>query len=44
MDAVRGAGGPYHVRRHLGPYLERLRETGRAHCADVLEDRHRVEL
>jgi arylsulfatase A-like enzyme len=44
MDVVRREGGPYHVRRHLGPYVERLRATGRDHWADVLIERHRDEL
>lgn len=44
MDTVRREGGPYHVRRHLGPYLQRLRSTGRHHWADVLERRHPDEL
>lgn len=44
MDVVRREGGPFHVRRHLVPYLERLRSTGRGHWADVLEARHPTEL
>jgi len=44
MDVVRDEGGPYHVRKHLGPYLERLRATGREHWAEVLVQRHRDEL
>jgi arylsulfatase A-like enzyme len=44
LDIVRREGGPYHVRRHLAPYVERLRATGRGHWADVLVDRHRAEL
>jgi arylsulfatase A-like enzyme len=44
MDVVRREGGPYHVRRHLAPYTERLRSTGRGVWADVLESRHRDEL
>jgi arylsulfatase A-like enzyme len=40
MDVVRREGGPYHVRKHLPAYLERLRATGRAAWADVLEARH----
>ena len=44
MDVVRREGGPYHVRRHLAPYLERLRETGREHWANVLTARHADEL
>ena len=43
MDIVRAEGGPYHTRRHLPEYLERLRSTGRGHWADVLLDRHPAE-
>ena len=32
-------GGPYHTRRELATYCERLRQTGRAHHADFLEKR-----
>lgn len=39
MDIVLAEGGPHHVRGHLPAYLERLRETGRSHWADVLRDR-----
>ena len=35
MDVVRREGGPYHVRRHLPAYLERLRATGRGDWADA---------
>ncbi|MGO9875677.1 MAG: sulfatase [Acidimicrobiia bacterium] len=44
MDIVRHEGGPFHVRKHLAPYLERLRTTGRAHWAEVLEQRHTDEI
>ena len=44
MDVVRREGGPYHVRRHLPAYLERLRATGRGGWADALEARHPDEL
>jgi len=44
MDVVRAEGGPFHTRRHLRGYLERLRATGRAHWADVLAERHPAEL
>ena len=44
MDTVRREGGPFHVRRHLPAYLERLRATGRSHWADILTDRHPTEL
>ena len=30
METVLAEGGPYHCRRHLPAYLERLRETGRS--------------
>jgi arylsulfatase A-like enzyme len=40
MDIVREEGGPFHTRHHLPRYLDRLRETGRGHWADVLLDRH----
>jgi arylsulfatase A-like enzyme len=43
MDVVRAEGGPFHVRRHLPGYLERLRATGRGHWADVLNERHPTE-
>ncbi|MBX3313873.1 MAG: sulfatase [Actinobacteria bacterium] len=44
LDVVREEGGPFHVRHHLRPYLDRLRSTGRARWADVLADRHPAEL
>ena len=44
MDVVRAEGGPFHVRGHLGPYVERLRATGRGGWARVLEERHADEL
>lgn len=40
MDTVREEGGPFHTRRHLPAYLERLRATGRGAWADVLVERH----
>ena len=43
MDIVMAEGGPYHTRRHLPAYLDRLRETGRSHAADVLVERHPEE-
>lgn len=43
MDTVRAEGGPFHTRRHLPGYLERLRATGRGHWADVLVERHPLE-
>jgi choline-sulfatase len=44
MDTVRAEGGPFHVRGHLGPYLDRLRATGRGQWARVLQERHPDEL
>ena len=44
MDVVLAEGGPFHVRQHLGPYVERLRVTGRDQWAQVLLERHAVEL
>jgi choline-sulfatase len=44
MDVVRDEGGPFHVRRHLPAYLDRLRDTGRGHWADVLLERHPTEV
>ena len=43
LDTVRAEGGPLHTRGHLPAYLDRLRETGRAHWADVLLARHPAE-
>jgi arylsulfatase A-like enzyme len=43
LAIVREEGGPYHTRRHLPGYLDRLRETGRGKWADVLLERHREE-
>ena len=37
-------GGPYHCRRHLAEYLERLRETGREAWADQIATRHASDL
>jgi hypothetical protein len=44
MTIVLSEGGPYHVRGRLHGYLERLRATGRGHCADELAERHPTEL
>lgn len=44
LETVLGEGGPFHVRGHLPAYLERLRATGRARWADVLEQRHRAAM
>ncbi len=43
METVLAEGGPYHTRGHLPAYLERLRETGRGHWADVLAERFPAE-
>lgn len=43
MDVVREEGGPFHTRRHLPAYLDRLRATGRSEWADVLVERHPAE-
>ena len=43
MEIVLDEGGPFHVRGHLPSYLERLRNTGRSHWADVLIERHPEE-
>jgi len=44
MSIVLTEGGPFHTRGHLGPYLERLRATGRGHWADDLAERYPAEL
>jgi arylsulfatase A-like enzyme len=44
MQVVLDEGGPFHTRARLPEYLDRLRATGRAECADLLADRHRIEL
>ena len=44
LDIVHAEGGPFHTRHRLGPYLDRLRATGRSHWADVLTERHHAEL
>ncbi len=43
MHIVIEEGGPYHTRRHLPDYLDRLRNTGRSDWADVLMERHPQE-
>lgn len=43
MEIVLDEGGPYHCRRHLPAYLDRLRETGRAEWADHLAERYPAE-
>tara|TARA_Y100001936_G_scaffold6993_1_gene6160 strand:- start:4671 stop:5444 length:774 start_codon:yes stop_codon:yes gene_type:complete len=43
LEIVLDEGGPFHVRGHLPSYLERLRNTGRSHWADVLIERHPEE-
>ncbi|MGH7056389.1 MAG: sulfatase-like hydrolase/transferase [Acetobacteraceae bacterium] len=37
-------GGPFHCRGELAAYIERLRQTGRAHHAKALANRHPHEL
>ena len=44
MDVVRAEGGPFHVRHRLGPYVERLRATGRDSWARILQERHADEM
>ena len=44
MDIVRDEGGPFHVRGHLKPYVERLHETGRGKWAEILQERHAGEI
>ncbi len=44
IDVVRREGGPFHVRKHLPAYLDRLRATGRGEWADVLAERHPEEV
>ncbi len=36
LDTIVREGGPYHVRGHLGSYVQRLRDTGRGHWANVV--------
>lgn len=44
MMTVIREGGPYYTKGHLPAYLERLRNTGRAHHAETLAKRHPNEL
>jgi arylsulfatase A-like enzyme len=44
MMTVLREGGPYHTRGRLSAYLERLRDTGRAHHAERLVERHPDEV
>lgn len=44
LEVVAKEGGPFHTRGHLGPYVERLRETGRDQWAEILVARHGSEL
>jgi choline-sulfatase len=44
LDTVLAEGGGWHVRGRLGPYLERLRDTGRADAADRIASRHAAEV
>lgn len=39
LDTVLAEGGPLHSRGQLTAYLERLRATGRGHCAELLQRR-----
>jgi hypothetical protein len=40
LDTIVRQGGPYHVRGHIGSYVQRLRATGRSGWTDVLLARH----
>lgn len=40
MQTVLNEGGPFHTRQQLPHYLQRLRETGRGECADLLATKH----
>ena len=40
LDSVLREGGPAHTRGQLGPYLARLRATGRSEGAERLQQRH----
>ncbi len=44
MRTVLREGGPFHTRGELPAYVQRLRETGRGHHADLLAARHPDEL
>jgi choline-sulfatase len=44
LQTVLAEGGPWHTRGKLPAYLERLRATGRAACADRLIAKHGNEL
>ncbi len=44
MRTVLAEGGPYHARGNLRSYLDRLRHTGRARQADLLEELHPNEV
>lgn len=39
IDTLLDEGGPWHVRGHLGAYLDRLRATDRGAWAEWLESR-----
>jgi arylsulfatase A-like enzyme len=41
QTVMKNGGGPFHAQlKDLPPYLERLRKTGRAHQADLLEEKY----
>jgi choline-sulfatase len=40
IQTILREGGPFHTRGHLDAYVERLRETGRAHWIDRVRERH----
>jgi hypothetical protein len=42
LETVLREGGPPHVRQWMPRYLDRLRETGRGHWADLLEHTYRA--
>jgi choline-sulfatase len=44
MQTVLREGGPWHVRGQLPAYLERLRNTGRGHWADQLQEKYADDL
>jgi choline-sulfatase len=44
MMTVLREGGPFHTRGELPEYIQRLKETGRAHHAETLAARHPDEV